>query len=367
VFTGGVETTKLGNSDPVELWDYIVQDLIEAQEFLPPAQPGTPRVTKWSAAALLGKVYLYRAQWFNNTAFYANAITEFNKVYGKYTLVPYGDNFSIDEENNKESVFEIQFAFNAATGDNTWLPTDFGTDIDQNVGSGASQRSIHFRPSCHLGNCAPLGNERGSGNIHVSASLQSEFEAGDPRRIETIFLNGDPYPYYGGTDNYSSAWSYKGSTPAKYIKRDNGGVPTRDNATTNNERVIRYADVLLMLAEAKLLGNDDVPGAIALINEVRHRADSTDLILVPRVGGDVNGTFALLMHERRVELAFEGHRYNDLVRWHKAGKINIKTDINFDNTTANNGWQIKHLTRPIPQSELDVNTNLEQADPYAGG
>ena len=73
------------------------------------------------------------------------------------------------------------------------------------------------------------------------------------------------------------------------------------------------------------------------------------------------------MHERRVELAIEGHRYHDLVRWHRAGLINIKTDIDFGRGPANANWSEKNLIRPIPQAELDVNANLKQNDPYTGG
>jgi hypothetical protein len=123
-----------------------------------------------------------------------------------------------------------------------------------------------------------------------------------------------------------------------------------------------------MLAEAKLLGDGDASGAADLINQVRHRADPTDAILAPRSGGSsVAQMWGYLMHERRVELVAEGLRYHDLVRWHRAGLINIKTDINFGRGPANANWSEKNLIRPIPQSELDVNSNLKQNDPYVGG
>ena len=71
------------------------------------------------------------------------------------------------------------------------------------------------------------------------------------------------------------------------------------------------------------------------------------------------------MHERRVELALEGHRYDDLVRWHRAGLIDIETDIDFGTyAEANANWQEKHLLKPIPQGELDLNPNLRQNEGY---
>lgn len=369
VIDGPVESTKLPNSQPGELWDFIIADLIDAQTMLPESQGDDKgRATSNSATALLGKVYLYRAQWDKNATYYQNAKTELTKVLGKYALASaFGDNFSATAENNNESVFEVQFVW--GTGDNTWLPTDFGLSEDQNVGSGASQRSVHFRPGCFNGVCAPGANDSGYGNTHITLPLQNEFEANDPRREESIYLDGDEYVHAGGTTSFNDAWSVSGSTPAKYIKHDDPSMPPgRPNATLNNERVIRYADVLLMLAEARLLGDNDASGAAELINQVRHRADPTDAILVPRPGGSTTAQmWDYLMHERRVEMALEGHRYHDLVRWHRAGLINIKTDIDFGRGPANTNWSEKNLIRPIPQSELDVNTNLNQNEEYVGG
>lgn len=369
VINGPVETTKLPNSQPGEMWDFIIADLKDAQTMLPESQgEDMGRATSNSATALLGKVYLYRAGWENNSSYYQSAKTELTKVIGKYSLTPaYGDNFSVTAENNSESVFEVQFLW--GTGDNTWLPTDFGLAEDQNVGSGASQRSVHFRPGCFNGVCAPGANDSGYGNTHVTLPLQNVFEAGDPRREETLYLPGDVYTNSGGSTTYDGAWSVSGSTPAKYIKHDDANLPAgRPNATLNNERIIRYADVLLMLAEARLLGDGDVNGAAELINEVRRRADPSEAILTPRPGGATpDQMWDFLMHERRVELAIEGHRYHDLVRWHRAGLINIKTDIDFGRGPANTNWSEKNLIRPIPQGELDVNSNLRQNDAYVGG
>jgi len=369
VINGPVETTKLPNSQPGELWDLIISDLTDAQSMLPESQGDDKgRATSNTATALLGKVYLYRAQWDNNKALYQNAKNELTKVLGKYSLVDdFGDNFSATAENNGESIFEVQFVW--GTGDNTWLPTDFGLSEDQNVGSAASQRSVHFRPGCFNGVCAPGANDSGYGNLHMTKPLQDEFEANDPRREETIYLDGDEYVNGNGSTTYKGAWSVSGSTPAKYILHDDPTMPAgRPNATLNNERVIRYADVLLLLAEARLQGDGDVGGAAELINQIRHRADPTDAILAPRsAGSTTDQMWDYLMHERRIEMAVEGHRYHDLVRWHRAGLINIKTDIDFGRGPANTNWSEKNLLRPIPQSELDVNGNLQQNEPYVGG
>jgi hypothetical protein len=303
---------------------------------------------------------LYRAQWEKNPALYAKAIEELSAVNAAgFTLTPnYKDNFDISKENNSESVFEVQIT----RGDfNTWLATDFGLDGDQNVGFAATARPVIFLPNCGpTGVCAPTSSGQGYGTAHVSQPLQNEFEPNDPRRPETLFQQGDDF--FGKT--FDARWSVTGSTPAKYVKQESlAEFPP--NFSTNNERLIRLADVKLMLAEARLLGNNDVAGAAALINEVRHRADPTDLILPPRpaTAGQPQ-MFAWLRHERRVELAFEGHRYNDLVRWHRAGLINIKTDVDFGNPTANANWSERNLVKPIPQRDLDLNANLRQNPQY---
>jgi hypothetical protein len=362
-----VAQTRIANSEPGQVWDLIIRDLQTAKQNLPPSYSGNSlgRATSGAATALLGKVYLYRAQWDKNPALYANAISEFNAVVnsGRYTLVPnYADNFSPDTENNAESLFEIQFS----PGDwNPWLPSDFGADVNEALGSAGTARLILFRPACGpSGNdaCAPGANQLGYGTIHVTTSLQNEFEPNDPRIPETYYREGDDF---NGTP-YRAAWSITGATPAKYVRQEDLGDRNPANRSINNERVIRYADVLLMLAEAELLGNNNVARAAQLINQVRRRVDPTGTVLPDRPADAADQMFKWLMHERRVELSLEGHRYNDLVRWHRAGLINIAQDVNFGYGPANQGWSEKNLIKPIPQRELDKNSNLRQNQAYGG-
>jgi hypothetical protein len=158
------------------------------------------------------------------------------------------------------------------------------------------------------------------------------------------------------------------------------------SVSQNNERLIRYAEVLLLLAEARLFANNDVAGAASLVNQVRARArdawnraygaQSADAALYANKvrpanllsdrpsSVSVNQMFQWIMHERRVELALEFHRYDDLVRWHRANLINIANDIDFGDPRANANWRPIHLLRPVPQLELDLNPNLSQNDGY---
>lgn len=367
-----IDDSRIGNSQPGEVWDLIESDLDFAKANLPDAwdTENTGRVTSFASHALLGKVLLYRAQWEGNNTKYGEAITEFNEVVnsGKFQLMDdYADNFREETENNAESIFEIQMT----RGDfNPWLPTDFGLEQNQNIGAAGSGRKIFMGTACHNGECAPGANAFGYGNIHITSSLQNEFEPDDPRIFHTYYRAGEDY----AGSPYDPAWSITGASPAKYIRPfiAEGNPP---NVSTNNERVIRYADVLLMLAEAELLGNGNVPRAADLINMVRDRARNNYEIvygtpapagtLPPRPDNvSVDQMFDWLMHERRVELALEVHRYDDLVRWHRADLINISTDIDFGNTLANQNWDERHLLKPVPQGELDNNQNLNQNPGY---
>jgi hypothetical protein len=371
-----IAATQVGNSQPGEVWDLIESDLEFAATNLPAgygAEKG--RATRFTALALLGKVELYRAQWFNQPARYQEAIQHLTAAAaGPFSLVPdYGDNVRDGTENNSESLFEVQ----ATAGDNinAWGATDLG-------GAAGHAWPIYVSPSCYYGpvtTCAPKAWGEGYGQIDITASLAAEFEAGDPRRFYTMYSGGEPYCACG-TNNamvvYDSLWSRTGHTPAKY---DRPFDPNRfpNNLSTNNLRLIRLADVLLLLAEAKLLGNNDVPGAAALVNQVRARARATYRIVnsttdttgvlpdVPTTGTPTTWFRTYLTHERRVELALEdSYRYDDLVRWHRAGLITLPTDVAFGFPESNANWQPRNLLKPVPQRELDVNPNIRQNTGY---
>lgn len=357
-----VEQSRLPNSQPGEIWDLIQSDFTFAKQNLPESwdAANVGRATSGAATGFLGKVLLYRAQWESKPELYTAADAEFTSIINstQYSLAPvFSDNFDITKENNQESLFEIQFAVGR---ENNWFPNEDGG------GSGCG-RYIMWRTACEQGHCAGGANAEGYGFVHVVPPLQNEFEANDPRRVASIFRDGDPFPS-SETPVFSAQWSVTGSTPAKYVREDveGGSIPGQPNYGTNNERVLRYADILLMSAECKILGpTTDLAGAAALINQVRKRADPSEAILAPRsAASSKEQLFAYLQHERRVELCFESNRYNDLVRWHRAGLISIDTDIDFGRAAANNNWKPKNLLKPVPQRELDLNKNLVQNEGY---
>ena len=365
-----IDETKPANSKAGEVWDLIESDLDFAAKNLP-ANYGSEkgRATKYTALALLGKVQLYRAQWFNTPAKYQSAVTNLTAAMaGGFSLAAnYGDNFDENKENNSESLFEVQ----DTKGDNinAWGTSDTG-------GAAGHAWTIIVSPSCFYGpggGCAPKAWGEGYGTYDITPALANEFEANDPRKFYTMYSTGEDY---GGTPyNDGGAWTRTGHSAAKYNRPwDPNRFP--NNLSTDNLRLIRLADVMLLLAEAKALGSGDVAGAAALVNQVRARARTTPVngVLppagtlpdVPATGTATAWVKQYLMHERRVELATEdSYRYDDLVRWHKAGLINLKTDVDWGMfPEAQTNWKELYLLKPVPQSEVQLNPNLKQTTGY---
>ena len=133
----------------------------------------------------------------------------------------------------------------------------------------------------------------------------------------------------------------------------------------NNVRLLRYADVLLLKAEA-LNETGNQAGPVALSNQVRTRARNRGSTGEPAnlSGGTQSEVRQWIMDERLVELAAEGQRWLDLRRWHKAGHINLSS-FNFSSDVGSFNIQMpKNLLYPIPISEVDLNPNVAQNAGY---
>jgi len=313
----------VAKSSIADIQKVMIADLTDAIAALPVSYESNDvgRATQGAAKAMLGKVYLYMKD-------YANAEKWFKEVIdsGTYGLM---DNFdqiiNRNFENNKESIFEIQFA-SAAAGASSPVDDD---------------REYHYWPQVN----------GGSSEVSPTQSIVDEFEPEDPRLdLEVFYYDGQPFAPELSTaslnlDIYKKSWSptgyniRKGQVPILYI-----------NARGTNYPLIRYADVLLMHAEAanELGLYDDARNAI---NMVRQRPS----VNMPGVTAAQAGTkeliFQAIVHERRVELAFEQHRFDDLKRWGLA-----------DSTLAPLGYTSRNRYFPLPQLELDVNPNLVQLE-----
>lgn len=310
------EAQQLPRAPKADVYAQIEEDLTFAISILNPVATQKGRATKGAAQALLGKAYLYQNK-------YTEAATILDEIRnsGLYSLIPnYGDLFSVSNENNSETVFDVQYTGLEGGG--------YGCLI------------------CLEGNAAPgfqgirqyNGPVYGDGNSYnlPTQELYNAFSPIDPRRGHTIldieaFIAAQPDP---SSITYAiGAGGHTGYYNNKYIKRQGEiGLPDNDLTSPVNYRVIRYADILLMAAEAHFhLGNNSV--AQQLVNQVRVRAG---------VPGIPVQSLNDIYKERRFELSGEGHRFFDLVRTGQAAQY-------IDGFVVG-----KHELFPIPQVEIDL-------------
>ncbi|MDC6352426.1 RagB/SusD family nutrient uptake outer membrane protein [Zeaxanthinibacter sp. PT1] len=308
-----------------EVYAQIEADLQFAAANLPYVQEETGRVTKGAAQALLGKVYLYQDK-FNESA----SVLEDLINNGPYDLIEdYSTMFENDNENNIESVFEVQY-----------------TDIE-GAGFGCLQ--------CSEGNVAvgfngirnysgPVFESGFSFNVPVQ-EVYDAFEDGDERR-DVAILDIEAWAAANPEVSYVEGFEHTGYYNRKYIARQ-GDLNTGDANLTNpnNYRAIRFADVLLMAAEANNRGGINEAKAQQYLNRVRNRAG---LASITPSGSELT---TAIYNERRVELVGEGHRFFDLVRTGRAAQA-------IDGFTAG-----KHEIFPIPSIEIELAGNRWEQNP----
>ncbi|MGY6649797.1 RagB/SusD family nutrient uptake outer membrane protein [Wenyingzhuangia sp. IMCC45574] len=327
----------------------IIPDLQFAQENLPLtwSEDEKARVTSGSASSLLGKVYLYDEQW---TA----AAAEFKKVIdsGVYALTPnIIDNFSKENEFNQESIFEVNYSSEIAPG----VPGgNFGQGSEAStMGRQVGQLSFGGYNTVlvtYFLHELFVNDEVDNNNIVNDGNAQSK------RMTASIVpINGEGL-YYGLPINEKPGWAYGQSA---YIKKHanwlNDSAEDNNNRSGINFRHIRYADVLLMYAEAILNDTGDFSSAITYIDQIRARAgvktiqqyldDNAGQFPQLHISSQVTGTphplvtpskETILTHiqrvERPLELCYEGHRWKDLVRWGIVREV-------FDDLKSDEDWR----------------------------
>ncbi len=305
-----------------ETYTFIENDLSFAIDNLPSkadySSDNLGRATNEAAQALLAKVHLFQEE-FEDAEDYALEVIN-NSDYNYDLEENYLDANGEAGEHGVESVFEIGAIATSGAGGNQY----------------ANTQGVRGTPN------------RGWGFNQPSVDLRDAFEQDDPRQDHTIIELGE---VIDGIEIIGD-----GNTPDE-VTEDGEVIRIEsynrkvwiDGTTTNtqfghNRRLIRYADVLLMVAEA--LNENDSPGqALIYLNEVRERAREGDSSILPdRTTTDKDSLRELIYHERRVELALEGHRFWDLVRTDRAPEV-------LDSQGYVEG---KHNLLPIPQSEIDL-------------
>jgi hypothetical protein len=311
----------------------IEKDLNDAAAVLPPSYSGADvgRATKGAAIAMLGKAQLQEKNW-------AGAATTLAKVIAmtQYDLMAnYGDNFTDASENNKESVFEVQF------GDFTQLSNGVrGQNIAKMIGP------------CGPGFCDGLPTRWYFNQFFADTTNRLVY---DSRLDATLFWNKPNAA--GGGDVYGSTFHsrYGVTSNAVYWKKWGQYYVPGDQNWDNpiNFRVIRFADVLLMEAEA-LNESGQTAAAYAFINRVRAR-QSVNQPALP-AGLTQAQMRAAIIKERLLELGLEQERWLDVKRHSMLNKATLlPNDAEFSFFT-----DAKSEFLPIPQSEIDLNPNVKQ-------
>ncbi|MGB4415791.1 MAG: RagB/SusD family nutrient uptake outer membrane protein [Paludibacter sp.] len=318
-----------------DVYAQIIADLTTSIELLPQREQysgnNVGRASKGAAVGMLAKVNLTLGNW-QNTVDLCDQV----KTLG-YTLSPnYADNFDPTKENGVESIFEIQYVSDAGysfwdnENQSSWLSTFTGPRGSNMV-------------------------EGGWGWNQPTQEFVNAYESGDLRKDVTILYEG--CPKFDGVD-YKKSYSSTGYNLRKFLV--NKSIANSYDNSPLNFPVLRYADVLLLkaealnelgrTAEAQLLATDDN----ATLNKVRSRAG-----LLNVTGLSQNELREKILHERRMELAFEGQRWFDLVRVNGG-----QYGIDFLQSIGKSNMTSKYLLYPVPQKERDANPNLSQNTGY---
>jgi len=349
---------------PDEVWAQIESDFTDAASVLPDqwdaANIGRP--TKGAALAFLGKSYMQQHKWQQAKDAFSWLVEGDGKAY--YSLVPnYDDNFTDANENNKESVFEIQFSM--------VYPTGYDDDFNSTSELGTQ----------HAMNASPKG--LGWNNIQASRWLVDYYKRektmdgkNDIRLFDNLWYDqrGNDFPDHADTLIYGRTWQADPTWGKQvFIRKYSSTLPGQNVEYFWNDvnyRIIRYAGVLLDYAEVlNELNGGPTPLAIQCVDRVRARAKLFPLAQSayytdPGILTDHDKFLRHLQTERALELPLECQRWIDLKRWgildNQSGIDEVKQrDPDYNNFILNKSSRL-----PLPQSEVDNNPNLKQNPNY---
>jgi starch-binding outer membrane protein, SusD/RagB family len=340
----------LKSSTEEEVWQQVIKDFQDAKAGLPVeySAENAGRATKGAATGFLGKAYFYRGEW-------AKSETEFAELMSApYTydlLSNYGDNFRPEYDNNVESLFEFQFqnVGGLTNWANDGTAQSLGSVTAKELGPTEVQGWFELYPTNKIFN-----------EFQKEKTTDGDF---DPRMYASLVwqgvdANGDSLTYYQkvyNTKNFPNEYGFY-SRIRKYQnwwaadEAVSVGGPGADGISEIDEKCLRFADILLMQAEA-LTMQGKVTDAYSYINRVRARAKLSALTN----GFSQDQMMSEIKHQRMIEFYREGQRFYDLRRWGMLAQ-ELK---NSDKENADN-FEPKFAYLPLPQAELDANPNLEQ-------
>jgi hypothetical protein len=394
-------------TNATDAWPKIIDDLLYAVENLPDYQEEKGRATRYAARAVLARIFLF-------TGDFTRARIQLDEIInsGRFSLMPhYEDNYRIATRNNKESIFEIQYAVNDGTPESA--NGNFGDALNFPFNIDGEQLCCgFFQPTQNLVNAfkvdesgLPLFTAFNDDNFKNDMGITSDSDfvqdtltAVDPRLDHTVGRRGVPFLDWGimkGND-WIRSQSFGGPYLNKknmFLKSEEGIFSTNTGwargVNANNFRAYRYAHVLLWRAEVAIRENtaSSLEYARQLINQVRARAANSLVMgrcrtfrfpkgvrpvvdssrtaanyrigIYPSAGWNYNYAFRALQWELRLEFAMEGQRFYDLVRWGTAAEtINSyrKKDAEFRELHRHTHDFVagKHEYMPIPRQETDL-------------
>lgn len=341
-----------------EGWAQVIADFKAAADLLPTTYTGISgidagekgRATKGAALGYLGKAYLFTKDFTNAKATFKQVIDS-----GVYSLVSnYRDNFTDANENNSESLFEVQFSREAGG-----VALGWGGIPASNWGK-TSARAITYAPRAF-----------GWTDVQPTWTLFNEYHdelttsgAVDPRLDATMFYNKPGTKLYGqdfATFYAANPGDLNDIFCRKYENSDGAYANEYDWRSGINERLLRYADILLMYAEC-LNETGDTPGAYTYIQMVRDRVGLPNLSTA-KPGLSQAAMRDQIGHERFLEFPLEGHRFDDIRRWgwlEDAAKLAwLKSrDVEYDSYAPGREYF------PIPQLDMDNNPGMTQNPSY---
>lgn len=389
------KTTDYYQKNERVLWPEMEADLKFGFDNLPETFAELGRVNKWAAGVMLAKIYMYQKKWTEAKPLLEMIISSGKTTKGiKYALMAkYHDNFKIETQGSNtdsESVLDAQYSvndngrgFNGGLGENLNLPHG-GLPTQPGGCCGYHQPSQDLvnayqtqdgLPYLDNHNAQEVKNDQG---IESSAPFTPHTGPLDPRLDWTVGRRGIPYLDWG--PHPGKAWirdqAYAGPfSPKKnvYYKANEGTLTegTSRQLSANNTRIIRFADVILLAAEAEVeLGN--LEKGREYINQIRRRAANPDgFVKNPDGSPAANYVIAeyttpwtdkamalkAVRFERRLELGMEGQRFFDLVRWGIA-KETLNTYLAYEVTKRANlkgaSFKDHNVLFPVPQRQIDA-------------
>ena len=332
----------VAKSPEEEVWLQVERDFQAAKEALPIVYPAEwiGRATKGAAIGYLGKAYLYQEEWSKAESEFSLLAEPDGSPKAPFTydlLEDYSHNFIAEYDGNKESLFEIQNQ--DVGGTNPWA----GENADEAQGVTTAQE---FAPTEVGGWFEAFPTNEVFEEFQEEKTMEGDF---DPRMYASLVWD------YPGATFYNrpfSDFSLQFGYDAMIKKYQNYMDDTEGNYISEiNEKALRYADILLMYAEA-LIMQGRVAEAYPLVNRIRNRADLPDL----EPGLSQSEMMAEIRHQRMVEFFREGLRFYDLKRWGM-----LEEEITDGDKVGKEYFNLaRHEYFPIPQDELNTNPNIEQ-------